>query len=57
MVNGLAMCLMRRALGLVAILAAVNLPAMRLVPVRVPGHWDWSDGSVLVGSDELWAIG
>ena len=57
MVNGLAMCLMRRALGLVTILAAVFSPAVRLVPVRVPDPRGWSNAAVPVGSDELRAIG
>ena len=57
MVNGLTMCLMRRALGLVAILAAVFSPAVRLVPVRVPDPRGWSNAAVPVGSDELRAIG
>ena len=57
MVTGLAKCLMRRALGLVTILAAVNSPAVRLVPVRVPDHKGWWNGSASLGSDELWAIG
>ena len=57
MVNGLTMCLMRRALGLVTILAAVFSPAVRLVPVRVPDPRGWSNAAVPVGSDELRAIG
>ena len=57
MVNGLTMCLMRRALGLVTILAAVFSPAVRLVPVRVPDPRGWSNAVVPVGSDELRAIG
>ena len=57
MVNGLALCLMPRALGLVTILAAVFSPAVRLVPVRVPDPRGWSNAAVPVGSDELRAIG
>ncbi|MEC9030216.1 MAG: hypothetical protein VYB74_08020, partial [Cyanobacteriota bacterium] len=48
---------MRRALGLVTILAAVFSPAVRLVPVRVPDPRGWSNAAVPVGSDELRAIG
>ena len=57
MVNGLTMCLTRRALGLVTILAAVFLAAVRLVPVRVPNPRGSSNVPVPVGSDELRAIG
>ena len=56
-VNGLTMCLTRRALGLVTILAAVFLAAVRLVPVRVPNPRGSSNVPVPVGSDELRAIG
>ena len=56
-VNGLTMCLTRRALGLVTILAAVFLAAVRLVPVRVPNPRGSSNVPVPVGSDELPAIG